>query len=252
MLNHTLDQIASLKLHGLKAALLEQLEQPGAYTEMSFEERISHLIDREVSDRNNRRTRRMLGTSKLKHKSVFPEDVDYQVPRNLERAVLQGLFQNRWLQEHHNVVLTGPTGTGKTFLACVLGNQAIASGYSVYYTRISPLITDVALARAEGIYPKWMKKMARFDLLILDDFGLTSLTTSQAQELLEIIEERSGQSSHIFTSQLPVKEWYAYFKNPTLADAIMDRIIHNAYRINLKGESMRKLKKPASISDTLT
>ena len=252
MLNHTIDQIAALKFHGLKAALLEQLEQPGAYMEMSFEERISHLIDREVLDRRNRRTRRMLGTSKLKHKSVFPEDVDYQIPRNLERAVLQGLFQNRWLQEHHNVVLTGPTGTGKTFLACVLGNQAILSGYSVYYTRISPLITDVALARAEGTYPKWMKRMARFDLLILDDFGLSSLTTPQAQELLEIIEERSGQSSHIFTSQLPVKEWYAYFKNPTLADAIMDRIIHNAYRINLKGESMRKLKKPASIPDTLT
>lgn len=252
MLNHTLDQITSLNLHGLKPALLEQMEQPRAYTEMSFEERISHLIDREVLDRNNRRTQRMLSISKLKHKSVFPEDVDYQAARNLERAMLQGLLQNRWLQEHHNVVLTGPTGTGKTFLACVLGNQAIASGYSVYYTRIAPLIADVALARVEGIYPKWMKKMARFDLLILDDFGLSSLTTPQAQELLEIIEERSGRSSHIFTSQLPVKEWYAYFKNPTMADAIMDRIIHNAYRINLKGESMRKLKKLASLSDTLT
>jgi len=204
MLNHTIDQIASLKFHGLKAALLEQLEQPGAYTEMSFEERISHLIDREVLDRRNRRTQRMLGISKLKHKSVFPEDVDYQAARNLERAVLQSLFQNRWLLEHHNVVLTGPTGTGKTFLACVLGNQAILSGHSVYYTRISPLITDVALARAEGTYPKWMKKMARFDLLILDDFGLSSLTTHHGQDHSQRLPHKSERRIHEKTEKTSV------------------------------------------------
>ena len=124
------------------------------------------------------------------------------------------------------------------------------SGYSVYYTRIPTLIDDVALARAEGTYPRWLKRMSKFNLLILDDFGLSSLTTSQAQELLEIIETRSGSGSHILTSQLAVKEWYSIFKNPTLADAIMDRVIHNAYRIELEGDSMRKLKNRVGLSDT--
>jgi len=250
MLNHTMDQISTLKLHGLKSALTEQMEQPGNYAEMSFEERISYLIDREVLDRKNRKTQRLLRASKLKYKSVFAEDVDYHSSRNLQRSVLKGLLQNNWLSNHQNVIITGPTGTGKTYLACVLGNQAILSDHSVYYTRISPLVSDIALARAEGTYPRWMKKMNRYDLLILDDFGLSSLSTQQAQELLEIIEERSGHCSHIFTSQLPVKEWYSYFKNPTLADAIMDRVIHNAHRIELKGESMRKVKNKVTLSDT--
>jgi DNA replication protein DnaC len=250
MIDHTLDQISQLKLNGLKAALLEQMEQPNQYADMSFEERIAYLIDREVLDRNNRRTKRMLRASKMKFKPVFPEDIDYREDRNLKRSVVKGLLQNNWIQQHQNIIITGPTGAGKTHLACVFGNQAIMSGYSVYYTRIPSLIDDIALARAEGNYPRWLKRMARYDLLILDDFGLSSLTTPQAQELLEIIEERSGNGSHILTSQLPVKEWYSIFKNPTLADAIMDRVIHNAHRIELEGDSMRKLKNRVGLADT--
>jgi len=252
MIDHTLDQISQLKLAGLKAALLEQMEQPNHYADMSFEERLSYLIDREVLDRKSRKTKRMLRASKMKYKPVFSEDIDYQAARNLKRSVVKSLLQNNWIQQHQNVVITGPTGTGKTYLACVLGNQAILSGYSVYYTRISPLVSDIAMARAEGTYPRLMKRITHFDLLILDDFGLSSLTTGQAQELLEVIEERTGTGSHIFTSQLPVKEWYSYFNNPTLADAIMDRVIHNAHRLDLKGESMRKVKNRVAFSDTST
>ena len=252
MIDHTLDQISELKLHGLKAALTEQLEQPNQYADMSFEERITYLITREVLDRNNRRVKRMLRVSRMKFKSVFPEDIDYRESRNLKKSAVMSLLQNNWIQQHQNIIITGATGAGKTHLACVFGNQAIISGYSVYYTRIPSLIDDIALARAEGSYPRWLKRMARFNLLILDDFGLSSLSTPQAQELLEIIEERSGNGSHIITSQLPVKEWYSIFKNPTLADAIMDRVIHNAYRLELEGEdSMRKLKNRVALSDTL-
>ncbi|MCF7904692.1 MAG: IS21-like element helper ATPase IstB [Candidatus Marinimicrobia bacterium] len=252
MIDHTLDQISELKLHGLKAALLEQMEQPNQYADMSFEERITYLITREVLDRNNRRVKRMLSVSRMKFKSVFPEDIDYRESRNLKKSAVMSLLQNKWIQQHQNIIITGATGAGKTHLACVFGNQAIISGYSVYYTRIPSLIDDIALARAEGSYPRWLKRMAKFNLLILDDFGLSSLSTPQAQELLEIIEERSGNGSHIITSQLPVKEWYSIFKNPTLADAIMDRVIHNAYRLELEGEeSMRKLKNRVALSDTL-
>lgn len=252
MIDHTLDQISQLKLNGLKAALLEQMEQPNHYADMGFEERITYLIDREVLDRNNRRTKRMLTASRMKFKPVFPEDIDYRADRNLEKSVVKSLLQNTWIEQHQNIIITGATGTGKTHLACVFGNQAVMAGYSVYYTRIPSLIDDVALARAEGTYPQWIKRIARYDLLILDDFGLSSLTTPQAQELLEVIEIRSGAGSHIITSQLPVKEWYSIFKNPTLADAIMDRVIHNAHRLVLKGvDSMRKLKNRVGLSDSL-
>ena len=252
MLDHTLDQITELKLNGLKAALLEQMEQPNQYADMSFEERITYLIDREALDRKNRKTKRMSRASKMKYKAVFPEDIDYRETRNLKRSVVNSLLQNNWIQQHQNIIITGATGSGKTHLACVFGNQAIMAGCSVYYTRIPSLLDEVALARAEGTYQRFIKRIARYDLLILDDFGLSSLTTPQAQELLEIIEERSGHGSHILTSQLPVKEWYSIFKNPTLADAIMDRVIHNAYRLELEGvDSMRKLKNRVALSDTL-
>jgi len=252
MLNHTLDQITDLKLHGLKAALLEQLEQPGHYQELSFEERLSHLIDREALDRKNRKIKRLLAVSKLKYKDAVLGDVDYRSARGLKKSLMTSLTKNHWLEQRQNVIVTGPTGTGKTYLASTLAHQAIVSGYSTLYKRVSPLIAEIALVRADGTYLKWLKKLTRFQLLILDDLGLSSLTTLQAQELLEVVEERTQTGSIVVTSQLPVKEWYAYFNNPTLADAIMDRLIHNAYRIELQGESMRKVKNSVSLSDTLS
>jgi len=250
MLNHTLDQISELRLLGFKAALIEQMEQPGQYSELAFEERLSLLIDQEVQDRKNRKIIRLLRNAKLKYKSAYLTDIDYHSARGLKKSIITSLSQKQWIDSYQNLIITGPTGTGKTWLANALTNHFITSGYSALYLRIAQLINEVALVRAEGTYIKWLKKISRFQLLVLDDLGLSALTTQQAQELLEVVEERNGTGSIIVTSQLPVKEWYSYFKNPTLADAIMDRLIHNSYRINLKGESMRKTKNSVNHSYT--
>lgn len=250
MLEHTLDQITQLKLQGLKAALLEQVEGGGKYTDMSFEERLSLLIDREVTDRKNRSIQRMLRLSKLKDKQAHISDLDYRTGRGIDKGLIKTLSKNEWIEQKQNILITGPTGTGKSFLASALANQAILSAYSAFYTRISNLLSIIALVRGDGSYLSWLKKISRFRLLILDDLGLSTLTTNQTQELLEIIEERSHTGSTIVTSQLPVKEWYAYFNIPTLADAIMDRLVNNSYRIELKGESMRKVLNSVSYSDS--
>lgn len=250
MLNHTLDQIASLRLLGFKEALIEQSEQPTLYSDMSFEERLSFLIEKEVQDRKNRKIIRLIRNAKLKYKGANLADIDYHSKRELKKDQIAALSQNQWIEQFNNLIITGPTGTGKTWLSNALTNHFIAQGYSALYKRIAQLINEVSLVRAEGTYIQWLKKISRFQVLVLDDLGLTDLTTQQAQELLEVVEERNGSGSIIVTSQLPVKEWYSYFKNPTLADAIMDRLIHNAYRINLKGESMRKIKNSVSHSYT--
>ena len=204
----------------------------------------------EVQDRKNRKIIRLLRNAKLKYKTAYLTDIDYHSARGLKKSIITSLSQKQWIDNYQNLIITGPTGTGKTWLANALTNHFITSGYPALYLRIAQLINEVALVRVEGTYIKWLKKISRFQLLVLDDLGLTALTTQQAQELLEVIEERSGTGSIIVTSQLPVKEWYSYFKNPTLADAIMDRLIHNSYRINLKGESMRKTKNSVNHSYT--
>lgn len=248
MVNHTLEQMTELRLHGMKNALMEQMEQPALFTDMSFEQRLTMLIDKEVTERKNRRIQYLLRNARLKYKQASLSDIDYHSQRGLDKTMIQSLSQNDWLDQTHNIIITGPTGTGKTWLSNALANHAVISGYSAHYLRISTLMEELALKRAEGNYLKWLKRIQTFKLLILDDLGLMALSTEQTQELLEVIEARNTTGSIIVTSQLPVKEWYAYFKNPTLADAIMDRLIHNAYRINLKGESMRKMKNGMNLS----
>ncbi|MBC8193723.1 MAG: ATP-binding protein [FCB group bacterium] len=240
MLNQTFDQLSEMKLNGIKTALKQQLEQPGTYAGLSFEERLTHLIDREAIDRQNRKIIRLQRLARLKFRQACIGDIIYKKDRNLHRDQIRSLSHNQWLVENQNMIITGATGTGKTWLACALADNAIAAGYPVHYIRISQLMSQVLLVRGDGSYLKWLKKLSRFTLLILDDLGLSSLTTQQAQELLEVIEERSGNGSCIVTSQLSVKEWYSYFKNPTLADAIMDRLAHNSHRIELEGDSMRE------------
>jgi len=248
--HHTLDQLTELKLNGFKAALLQQLESP-SFTSLTFEERLSHLITSEITERHNRKIKHLISRSQLKFKSAFIEDIDYSASRNIEKSILLSLFGNAWVQAHQNIIITGATGTGKTHLACALGNNAMANGYSVLYYRVTKLLTRIPLVRGDGSYLKWLSNLAKFKVLILDDFGSCPVKMQDIQELLEIVEERSQSGSIILTSQLDVKDWHNYLVEPTVADAILDRIIHNSHRINLKGESMRKVKYSLHHSDNL-
>jgi len=247
---HTIDQLSELKLNGFKAALQQQLESP-SFMAMTFEERLSLLINSEITERHNRKIKHLISRSQLKYKSAFIEDIDYSAARNIEKSVLLSLFDNNGVQSHQNIIISGATGTGKTHLACALGNHAMANGYSVLYTRVTKLLAQIPIVRGDGSYLSWLAKLAKFKVLILDDFGSCPVKMQDIQELLEIIEERSQSGSIIITSQLDVKDWHNYLAEPTVADAILDRIIHNSHRINLKGDSMRKVKNSLHHSDTL-
>ena len=239
----TIDQMQKLRLKGMIQALNEQVEQ-SIYATLSFEERLMHLVDRETILRENSRLNTRLRKSKLKQ-HITMEGLDFKQDRGLERQVLVQLSHCQWVKEHRNILIVGPTGTGKTFLACALAHKACLEGYSVLYQRMPRLMGELSLGRGDGSYSKRMKELSKSQILILDDWGLVPLELMQRRDLLEILEDRQGCGSTLITSQLPVKLWHDAINDATLADAILDRVVHNAYRIELKGESMRKLKAKA-------
>jgi len=243
MLNEpTLEQLRGLKLNAMVTAWQEQAQQVSMQS-LGFDERFALLVDAEWRQRENQRLVRVLKEAKLKLSQACIEDLDYSARRELDKAVIRQLATCTWVQEHHNVLITGATGVGKTFVACALAQQACRRGYKALYRRASRLFDEFHLARADGTYARLLARLARTDVLIIDDWGLTAVQTPERQDLLEILEDRHGARSTIVTSQLPPPSWHAHIGDPTLADAICDRLLHNAHRIVLKGPSRRKQSK---------
>jgi DNA replication protein DnaC len=234
----TLTRLRALKLFGLADAFAQQLEQPPTQA-LAFEERLALLVEREMTYRENRRLQSLLRAAKLRQ-SACVEDIDYRHPRGLDRALASTLSNGDWIRAHHNLHITGPTGTGKSWLACAFGHQACRQGLSVRYERTGRLLDQLRVARGDGSYPKLLRQLARVELLILDDFGLKPLTQSERHDLLEVIEDRHGVRSTLLTSQLPIRNWHEFLNEPTVADALLDRLLNGAHRLKLSGDSLRK------------
>ena len=242
MLNQqTIDQLLRMKLKGMSLAYQEQLQQPAQ--DLSFEERFGLIVDREWIYREDRRLKRRLKAAKLRESACI-EDIDYRHPRGLDRSVFKSLASGQWISKSQNLILVGPTGSGKTYLACALANQACRLGFMTLYARTSKLLHDLEIAKADGSYSKLLSKIAKVNLLIIDDWGLTPLTPAERRDLLEILDDRYSRGSTLITSQFPINTWHELIGEPTIADAIFDRLVHAAHKITLKGDSMRKARSP--------
>jgi len=241
MLTHPLlDKLRQLRCQGMLESLQEQLQQPDMQA-LSFEDRVSLMIDREWWFRENNRIKKRLKNANLRQTASM-EDVDYDPTRSLSKAVMQTLSSCQWVRESQNILLMGPTGTGKSFIASALGHKACLEGFTVRYVRCSRLFQELTVARGDGRYLKLIKQISKSQVLILDDWGVSPMDDGNRRDLLEILDDRHQCASTIITSQLPLKHWHDFIGDPTLADAILDRLIHNAHKIELKGESMRKKK----------
>lgn len=242
MLNEqTFDKLYAMKLIGMAEGFKEQLEQP-CFRDLSFEERFGILVERQWSWKENKRLKRLLKEAKLKLQACV-EDIDYRTSRGLEKPVILSLATCNWIRSHQNVLISDPTGVGKTFLACALAQRACREGFRTFYVRSPQFFYDIALSRADGSYTTLMRRLSKTHLLAIDDLGLAPLTDTERRDLLEVIEDRNESGSTLITSQLPIENWHDHIGDPTIADAILDRLVHNAHRLQLKGESMRKKQK---------
>ena len=248
MLTHpTVDKLHELRCTGMAKAMAEQLASPQVQN-LSFEERLGLLVDRELTERHSRQLTNRLRRARLRHDACI-EDIDFRAPRGLDKDLVLSLADGRWVREHLSILIIGPAGIGKSWIACALAHNACRLGHSASYRRLPRLLTELAIARADGSYPKLLASLAKTEVLVIDDFGLAKLSAENRRDLLEITEDRYGIRSTVITSQLPVENWHDIVGDPTLADAILDRLVHSSYQLNLKGESMRKRRQPLTQTD---
>ncbi len=238
MMHTTLAQLRTLKLDGLASGLEDQLTQPGM-AGMSFEERFALLVDREVHCRNDRKLMRLLKNAHLKYAQAAIEDIDARAGRGIDRREVMSLALGDWVSAGHSVLITGPTGAGKSWLACALAQYACRRGYSAVYQRVPRLQEELRIRHGSGAFGKWLLQLAKTDVLILDDWGMGAIDSATRSDLLEIIDDRAANRSTIITSQLPVEHWHAWIGDATIADAILDRILQRTHRLTLTGDSMR-------------
>jgi DNA replication protein DnaC len=240
LIQPTIDKLNAMGLGAMAEAFRDQMKCPDM-SALSFEERFGLVVDFQMTANDNRRMRNRLKGARLRLTASI-EDLDFRAGRNLDRSVVRSLAQNQWVHSRHNILITGPTGAGKSYLACALAQKACRDGHTTLYHRLPKLLQDIALARHDGRYPKLMASLVKCEVLVLDDLLISPLTLDDQKELLEIIEERYDRKATVVTSQLPVKAWHDAMEDKTVADAILDRLVHNAYKLELKGESMRQRK----------
>ena len=250
LLEQTLTQLRELRLTGMAQALDEQQAVPDVQS-LSFEDRLALLVEREATVRQDRRLSRLLGQAKLRLPATI-EDLDFRSPRGLDRSVILRLVGCDWIRNHQVVLITGATGTGKTYLACALAQAACRQGISSRYLRLTQLIEDMAMARADGSYPKLMNRLQKTALLVIDDYGMAPLNQTERRDLLEVIEDRSGRRATLLASQLPLEHWHEVIGDATFADAILDRLVHHAHRITLTGASMRRKDPKTDLPNTVS
>ncbi|MGC8806565.1 MAG: IS21-like element helper ATPase IstB [Thiomonas sp.] len=243
MINATLDQLRELKLHGMLAGLEDQLAQAGM-SSMSFEERLSLLVEREVHLRHDKRRARLLREARLKYPQAAIEDLDTRAGRGLERRTVTSLILGDWITAGHVVLITGPTGAGKSWLGCALAQYACRRGHSAIYQRVPRLGEELRVRHGNGTFGKWLIQLAKTDVLLLDDWGMSAIDSQTRADLLEIIDDRAGSRATIITSQLPIEHWHAWIGDATIADAILDRLMQQHHRFTLTGDSLRQAQKP--------
>jgi DNA replication protein DnaC len=243
----TLDKLHDMKLTAMAEAFAGQLGQPDL-GELSFEDRFAMLVDRQWTFKEDRRMNRLLKTARLRDSACI-ENIDFKTPRALDKSLVVRLAGSEWIKKAQNVIVLGPTGVGKTYLASAIANSACRNGWPAMYKRAPRLYQEIAIARADGSYPKLMNKLAKIKVLVIDDFCIAPMSDPERRDLLEVLEDRQSISSTIVATQVPIENWIEHIGDPTLADAILDRLVHNAHKIKLKGESMRKIRSSLTKSD---